>query len=72
MTNNKMTHTGIIRGCDRRTPDDYKAKVCLRETKLYWISKQGTKFFKKRDGATLGYWPMYRLDLDSIKKVEEE
>lgn len=72
MTEKKMTHTGYIMGCDARTPKNAKALIRIRETKLYWIGQKGVKYSKKRDGATLGDWPMYRLELDSIKKLEEK
>ena len=67
----KLTHKGTIRGCDARTPKDYKKVVFLRETKLYWVGEYGTKYSKARDGRTLGDWPMYHLDLDMIVSVKK-
>lgn len=66
--NNKMTHTGIMRGCDARTPDNFKRKVMLRETKMYWMDQYNTRY-RKTDGRTRGDWPMYRLDLDSVTSL---
>ena len=68
----KMTHTGIVEGNDNRTPDNYKRKVPLRETKLYWINQYHEKFSKERDGRSTGDWPMYRLIIDYIKKIGAE
>lgn len=65
----KLTHIGVVKGSDVRVPDNYQRKVLLRETKLFWITKSGTKF-KKHNGMGLGDWPMYYLDLDSIKEYE--
>lgn len=63
----KLTHIGVCRGVDSRTPD-IAFKICLRETKLYWVSKNGTKF-KKKNGNAVGDWPMYGLYLNSIKPL---
>ena len=64
-----ITHTGIIKGYDARTPSNYTKCIFLRETKLYWISQSGTKYSKNKDGCVIGDWPMYQLDLDSIKVI---
>ncbi len=65
----KLTHIGIIKGCDARTPRDYKRTVLLRETKKFWIDRAGRKF-RKGNGYGMGPWPMYDLDLDSIKEID--
>jgi hypothetical protein len=63
----KMTHTGILYGCDARTPDNFRQEVKLRETKLYWITESGRKYSKK-DGIGVGSsFPLYRLDVKTIK-----
>ena len=64
----KITHKGIVEGCDARTSDDYKAKILLRETKLFWITQYFVKY-RKTTSRSLSPWPLYRLNLDSIKKL---
>ena len=68
----KLTHSAIKKGCDARTPRDWRARVKVRETKLYWIDKFGHKYSKKWNGRGTGNWPMYRLDLDSIRPLPSE
>lgn len=68
----KFTHSGYVRGCDARTPKEYRRKVQLRETKCYWIDKHGTRYSKKWDGSTPGDWPMFKLDLETIELMESE
>ena len=65
----KMTHIGIIEGYDARTPDNCRRRIQLRETKLYWINQFGQKYSKQRYGYMMGDWPMYSLDLKSIKPI---
>lgn len=67
----KFTHTGTMTGCDARVSKDFGENVILRETKLYWITPNGTKFSKKHYGNEGGDWPMYSVDLDSIKPMSE-
>ena len=67
----KFTHFGYIVGCDARTPVNYKRKVNLRETKMFWISENGFRFSKKHYGKTSGSWPMWRIDLKSIKPISQ-
>lgn len=67
----KPTHIGIIRGCDARTPSDFKKWVRVRETKLYWITEHGTRYSKKWNGSGTGDWPLYRLMLDTIKPLPQ-
>ncbi len=65
----RLTHTGTIEGCDRRTSDGYRKEIPFRETKLHWVDHCGRKFSKARDGFMIGEWPMYRLDLESVRPV---
>jgi len=67
----KFTHEGFIVGVDARTPNGYKSKVLLRETKTMWITSRGHRF-SKRSGWAVGsqVWPMYSLDLDSINQLD--
>lgn len=67
----KMTHIGVVRGCDARTPENYSRRVRLRETRLYWVGQHCRKFSKKRAGYVLDDWPMYRLDLTSIVPISK-
>lgn len=64
------THTGIFHGADGRTPKDFKRRAVLRETKKYWITSLG-KRFSKNFGSGPGQWPLYRLDLDTIEKLDK-
>lgn len=65
-----MTHTGIIRGNDSRTPDGAYRKVKLRETKLYWICEHGLKY-RKPNGYGTGDWPMFSLDIETVKPIDK-
>lgn len=60
------THLGRIEGNDARS-DNYSRLVELRQSKLYWITKNGEKF-RKDTGRAPGKWPMFRLNLETIKK----
>lgn len=68
----KLTHVGIIEGCDARTPDGYTERVLLRETKGSWITKYGTKYNKRREGRGHGAYPMYYLDLNSVIPIDSD
>jgi hypothetical protein len=35
----RLTHTGIVRGADCRTPDDYRRAVKLRRKGPLWIAR---------------------------------
>ena len=65
-----LTHKGVLRGLDARTRGEKPQLIRLRETKCYWISQWGKKYSKKW-GAVGGAYPMYRLDLKTIKPLEE-
>ena len=69
---NKMTHTAIMIGCDARTPKNYKKKISVRETKNFYITKNGIKFKKGWIMSTVGELPLYRLQDGSIKQISEE
>ena len=67
----KPTHTGTIVGCDARTAPDYKEVVKLRETKTLWIDRFCRKYSKKNGyPSPRRLFPMYRLQLDTIKPIE--
>lgn len=68
-----FTHTGYIKGCDGRTPDNYQRKVKLRATKTMWIAEEGSRW-RRDDGARIprNTWPMYRLDIDTITESPSE
>lgn len=67
----KLTHKGVLIGCDGRTPKGYRHIVKLRETKNFWVGEHGTKY-KKTYGYPVGEkWPMYKLVLDSIVPLKE-
>ncbi len=67
---NKTTHIGRMLGCDARTKEGTSYLVNLRETKNFWVAN--TVKYRKTTGYPVGTdWPMYRLDLTSIKPVEE-
>jgi hypothetical protein len=70
MRKNKFTHTGILRGYDARTPDNYRRKMLLRETKNFWVTQFGAKY-RKDTGRGMGDWPMYKLDLKTITEIED-
>jgi hypothetical protein len=64
----KLTHEGILEGCDARSKPGYKFKVKLRETKLYWVTAGGTKY-RKDSGWGVDQWPMYHLLVATIVPV---
>jgi len=66
----KFTHTAIIRGNDARTPDGARKKIKVRETQCYWISEHGIKY-KKPHGRGIGDWPMFDLDVSTLKPIVE-
>jgi hypothetical protein len=63
---NKFTHTGTLIGADSRTPRHYTFTTRLRETKNHWIAESGNKY-RKHTGWGVGDWPLYYLDINSIK-----
>jgi hypothetical protein len=67
----RYTHTAEILGCDARTNPNFRRRVYLRETKLHWVSKDGLKF-RKTNGIGIGDWPLYMIDMDTIKPLVEE
>jgi len=69
MAAKRYTHTGIISGQDSRSPSGYRVRCSLRETQNFWITTNGTKY-RKADGQGTGDWPMYSLDLATIKPKE--
>lgn len=65
----KQTHTGIVKGKAYMT--GYDKQYRLRETKNYWICQYGLKY-RKTDGELVGKnFAVSRLDLTSIKKLDE-
>jgi len=63
------THTGNLEGCDSRTPHGYKEVINLRETKNFWISPKGRKYNKRGMVVPYDRFPMYSLDINSIKPI---
>jgi len=61
------THTGVLVG-DARVGSQ-RPKVQLRETKCYWVTRQGTKY-RKTTGWPAGddAWPLWHLDINSVVK----
>ena len=68
-TRHSMTHEGIVRGNDSRTPRDFQKRVLLRETKTLWVSEAGTKYRKKGGHMTNGDWPLLHLDLSTVRPL---
>ena len=64
-----FTHEGYVIGCDARTPDNYRKKVRLRETKTLWVTESGVRF-RKPHGRVSGDFPLYRVDIDSIRPID--
>jgi len=66
----RLTHTGIVRGADCRTPDGYRREVKLKWKGLLCIAENG-RAYHSRDGYPLTYdWPLYKLDIDSVRPLE--
>jgi hypothetical protein len=68
----KYTHTGAVFGVDARTPPGYNYTVRLRETKNFWIDHKKRKYSKRLDGLEPCDWPLCKLDIESIKEIENE
>ncbi len=66
----KYTHFGVLFGDSRaggQTPT-----VNLRETKNFWVSEGGTKY-RKDTGRVPGIdWPMWTLDVSTVKPITKE
>lgn len=63
----KITHTGIEVGIAYNR--GIKRKLKLRETKNYYISEYGTKY-RKGDGSLVGEkFPIFSLDISTIKTL---
>lgn len=67
----KMTHIAKFHGADNRTPPGYSIDVKLRETAKFWVDSHGQKY-RKDTGTAVGNdaWPMYRMDVDTIKLID--
>jgi hypothetical protein len=64
----KPTHIALEKGCDARTPDNYRGEILIRESKNFWITSTGHKY-RKPNGRGLGTWPMFELIPQSIKPL---
>ena len=63
----KMTHIGMEVG--RAYNKGMKREIKLRETKNYYISAYGTKY-RKDDGSITGEkFPIFKLDISTIKEL---
>jgi hypothetical protein len=60
------THIGMLEGADARTNSYTPTQIELKETKTMWIATNGLRF-KKTTGYVHGDWPMWQINLDSIK-----
>ena len=66
----KMTHKAVMQGQDARTSGMKPRWIRLRETKLFWVSQNGTKY-RKTYGTQATEWPLYFIDLETITELEE-
>lgn len=59
----KFTHTAIQVGSDARTSRNYRRRVYLRRTKLYFVDKDMIKYYAKDHfrGLSPGLWSRYRI-----------
>ena len=63
----KMTHIGMEEGMAYNR--GIKREIKLRETKMYYISKYGTKY-RKVDGSIIGEgFPTFNLNISTIKEL---
>lgn len=64
-----FTHTGILIGCDARIPNDYRRCIFLRETKNFWVSRNGCRY-RKSDLRPPGCdSPMDKIEKETINKL---
>ena len=63
----KLTHTGIEVG--RAYNKGIKREIKLRETKNYYISEYGTKYRKSDGSIPSEIYPIFKLDLSTIKEL---
>ena len=70
MTNKAFTNKAIEIGTDCRVDSIYRKSVLLRETKTMLIGNNGRRY-KKANGHGYGNWPMFKLEMSSIREIEE-
>jgi len=66
----KMTHKGYEVAANSTFPKGFKRDVELRETKAFWITKQGTKYRKATGDFVGDVWAGIRLDLTTITPLD--
>lgn len=71
MNKTEFTHKAFQVWCYGGTDTSYKEEILLRETKKLFISNDGRRF-RKINGYQPGKWPIFRLDMSSIRKVKIE
>ena len=64
------THTVDVVGCDSRTPDNYRKTYKCRVTKTMIITSWDRYSRKTGFPIPREAWPMYMLDLSSLKELE--
>lgn len=71
MSNPKpMTHVAVIRGRDARINSDWRGRVHIRELKNWWVDRHSRRF-SKVTGAIPGAWPLYCIELETIRPLKE-
>ena len=65
----EFTHQGKLVGVDKRTDPKWSLIAKLRETRKFWVSEYGNKYYKV-DGWKVGEtFPLNKLDINSIKPI---
>ncbi|HAC58866.1 MAG TPA: hypothetical protein DCF73_10995 [Rhodobiaceae bacterium] len=67
MSRHKFTHEGVIMGADARARGK-RFKVKLRQTANYWVDHHGRKYSRRGfEGNGVGDWPLWMLDMDTVR-----
>lgn len=64
----KQTHTGTVKGIAYMS--GHNKQYRFRETKNYWICQYGIKYNKKNGSLAGEKYPLRRLDISTLKKIE--
>ena len=55
----KFTHQGVLVAASSCVPDNYRKTVLVRETKNFYVTQHGMKYYK--NGGGVGDWPHHSL-----------
>lgn len=65
----KPTHTGVLKPGNSILPKDWQYKAKLRETKRYWVDRNGVQYSKKTGWPVGVTRPTIVLDINTVVKL---